>query len=42
MCSLSGQRTGRQFTTCSYRCDDMGSFSLTITKGETCPFVVNR
>ncbi|MDO9417515.1 hypothetical protein [Pararhizobium sp.] len=42
MCSLSGERVSSQFKTCSYRCDDGGSFGLTVTKRETCPFVLNR
>lgn len=42
LCSLSGEDANARFKTCHYVCEGGGSFSLTITAREICPFVLNR
>lgn len=42
LCSLSGENANARFKTCHYICEGGGSFSLTITAREICPFVLNR
>lgn len=42
LCSLSGENANQRFKTCYYTCEGGGSFSLTITAREICPFVLNR